>query len=869
MKIEPDDPRLTAFAIGELEPGEAAEVEKALADSPDAKAEVDAIRETAALLEEEFGAAPSLELSDQQRSHVIAGGEDATDAEVNVVRPEAGSFSKASRWLGISAAAACVVAVGSVGLKEVLQDHKDSVPEFSLPGGAGASAEAPDVSDASAPEESLAPKPAEGRSVGGEKKSFRRESVLADGAAAQIAAGNSLAKSEGDAGALPPGARGFVADGEAAPMPGASSKGAEFEATADSRIAYASESKEKSLVPSAEPRVAVPGAPVPAAPALAATVPARVGKVMQEAGNAIAAPSATVAPQALSLDSEVREERVLEKRAFQSARSRAMPADATKSDFARTKLSKPSAGNPSYFGAVRRDALTVEDDAFERDDVEEEADELVAATAGRKAQAGKDGESYGRLYDTPFFKAFDRPLSTFSIDVDTASYSNMRRFIGRNGVLPPKDSVRVEEMINYFDYDYPQPDAEHPVGINFEVAACPWQKGHRLVKVGLQGVRAHEGQLPPSNLVFLIDSSGSMRDASKLPLLKSSLAALTRHLTEDDRIGIVTYSGGAGVALKPVHGDQKEKIIDVIDSLKAGGSTNGAGGIELAYKLAAENYVEGGTNRVILATDGDFNVGVTNNQQLIEMVKARSDKDKVFLTVLGFGEGNLKEQRMEQIANKGNGNYFYIDGEKEGRRVLVDKLSSTLVTIAKDVKLQVDFNPAKVDSYRLIGYANRRMAAKDFRDDTKDAGEIGPGHSVTALYQIVPAGAPVDDEVELAAAKSKYRKEVDTETKKATLVDSDELLSVSVRYKAPEGEVATEFAQALNDPGKGWEDASDDFRFSSAVAGFGMLLRESEFAGMLNYELVLELAGEGKGSDANGLRGEFIELVDKAKKIGR
>jgi Ca-activated chloride channel family protein len=489
-----------------------------------------------------------------------------------------------------------------------------------------------------------------------------------------------------------------------------------------------------------------------------------------------------------------------------------------------------------------------------------------------KQRADAKGERFGQLYDTPFFDAFERPLSTFAVDVDTASYANMRRYIGRHGQLPPTDAIRVEELINYFDYDYPQPEEKsHPFSVNLEVAACPWEKGHRLVRVGLKAREMNPEKRPASNLIFLIDASGSMNSSLKLPLLKSSLAALTRNLTEDDRIGIVIYAGNAGVALDPVHGDLKEKIIDVIDGIGTGGGTNGAGGIRVAYDLAAKNYIKGGTNRVILATDGDFNVGITNNGELAKFVKDRSEQDGIFLTALGFGEGNINDERLEQIANKGNGEYYYIDSEKEGRRVLVDKLSSTLVNVAKDVKVQVDFNPAKVESYRLIGYANRRMKAQDFRNDKKDAGEIGAGHTVTALYQIVPVGAKGREQA-VAAAKpeSRYLKKPGEEVREAALVDSDELLTVALRYKAPEAgleDKATEFSVGLRDSMKGWEDSSQDFRFAASVAGFGMQLRDSEYRGMLDYDLLLELAGEGVGEDRNGLRKEFIELVRKAGKI--
>ena len=439
--------------------------------------------------------------------------------------------------------------------------------------------------------------------------------------------------------------------------------------------------------------------------------------------------------------------------------------------------------------------------------------------------------------------------------------------MGRRNQLPPQDAVRVEEMINYFDYDYRFTGDKHPFSVHLESASSPWKAGNRIVRIGLKAKELSANKRPPSNLIFLIDCSGSMGNKDKLPLLKESCIALVENLTEDDRIGIVTYAGGAGIELDPVHGDQKEEIIKVINGLRSGGSTNGEGGIRIAYDLAKKNFIKDGTNRIIIATDGDFNVGISDRSQLIKLVKDRADKDNIYLTALGFGEGNIKDHNLEQIANNGNGEYYYIDSFKEGKRVLVDKMNSTLVTIAKDVKIQVDFNPRKVGSYRLIGYANRKMKAEDFRNDEKDAGEIGAGHTITALYEITPPGVGNQNEV-----KSKYRKldNEKIENKYSNLIESDELLTVFLRYKNPEDKIedsANEFVVPLTDSGKAWEESSDDFRFASSVAGFGMLLRNSKYAGDINCELILELASEGIGKDKNGLRKEFIELVNKAKAI--
>ena len=473
-------------------------------------------------------------------------------------------------------------------------------------------------------------------------------------------------------------------------------------------------------------------------------------------------------------------------------------------------------------------------------------------------------EEYGKLVDNDWVSTWDDGLSTFAIDVDTGSYPNVRRFLKQRGALPPKDAVRVEEMINYFNYDYPEPEGDAPFSVNMEVASCPWAKDHRLLRVGLKGKSVDVDKRPPSNLVFLVDVSGSMRSPEKLGLLKTSLVAMVEELNEDDRVGIVTYSGSSGVALEPTHGDLKEKITKAVKSLSAGGSTNGAAGIATAYSLAQANFVEGGTNRVILATDGDFNFGVSDTGDLIQMVEKRAG-DKIFLTVLGFGQGNLKENRMEQIADKGNGSYHYIDSEKEGEKVLVRGLGATLVTVAKDVKVQLDFNPAKVSKYRLIGYANRMMPDAAFNDPSADAGEIGAGHTVTALYEIVPTP---DGEVvgEGGQAGSRFRE-------RGALVDSDLTLALNLKYKRPDAGKQDESEPAivvpLVDPGKDWSEASEDFRFASAVAGFGLLLRDSDYGGMLNYDLVLELAGEGitAENDPFGLRKEFLDLVKAGKSL--
>jgi len=469
-------------------------------------------------------------------------------------------------------------------------------------------------------------------------------------------------------------------------------------------------------------------------------------------------------------------------------------------------------------------------------------------------------ESYDHVVDNPFRLVADHPLSTFSIDVDTASYSNVRRFLRRRQ-LPPPGAVRVEEMINYFTYAYPAPSNTDPApfAVHADVASCPWKPAHRLVRIALKGREIDLLKRPASNLVFLLDVSGSMNSPNKLPLVKQGMKLLVDKLGENDRVAIVVYASAQGLALPSTPCDRKEKILSVLDRLQAGGSTNGGSGIKLAYDVAVRNFIPGGTNRVILATDGDFNVGITDQSRLVRLIQDKA-KSGVFLSVLGFGTGNYKDSRMEKLADKGNGNYAYIDTIKEARKVLVKEMGGTLITIAKDVKIQVEFNPAKVAAYRLIGYENRMLRKEDFRDDTKDAGEIGAGHTVTALYQVVPVG------VEIGAAfagELKYQKP-------AALTDAargDEIMTVKLRYKKPDGEKSTLMSFPVADPGRKLSQATQDFRFAAAVASFGMILRDSKHKGAYTLEAVLELAGSAKGDDTEGYRAEFLQLVESARKL--
>lgn len=467
-------------------------------------------------------------------------------------------------------------------------------------------------------------------------------------------------------------------------------------------------------------------------------------------------------------------------------------------------------------------------------------------------------EEYDGINENVFHDALKNPLSTFSIDVDAASYSNIRRFIS-SGQRPPKDAVRIEEMINYFNYEYDQPKGDDPFSINTEISSAPWNTKHKLVHIGLQGKNIAKENLSPSNLVFLIDVSGSMDDPNKLPLLKTSFKMLIGQMREQDRVAIVVYAGAAGLVLPSTSGADKKKILEALDNLEAGGSTAGGAGIKLAYSVAKENFMKEGNNRVILATDGDFNVGESSNGGMERLIEEKR-KDGIFLTALGFGMGNYKDSKMEILADKGNGNYFYIDSILEAQKALVNEFGGTLFTIAKDVKLQIEFNPSRVKAYRLIGYENRLLRDEDFNDDRKDAGELGSGHSVTALYEIIPVG--VESEFSKIDDLKYQKNKVD-----ASASSSKEIMTVKFRYKKPDGDVSKLIVHPLLDDNVALNKTSENFKWSAAVAGFGMLLRESEYIKDFQYEDVLQLAQNSKGKDLDGYRIEFINMVKSLNAI--
>lgn len=457
-------------------------------------------------------------------------------------------------------------------------------------------------------------------------------------------------------------------------------------------------------------------------------------------------------------------------------------------------------------------------------------------------------EEYKYIEESDFLPVSHNPLSTFSVDVDTASYANVRRYLLQNNLLPPKDALRIEECLNYFTYDYPAPADAMPLRPTMELGDCPWNAKHDLLLIGLQAKKIDKEKLPPSNFVFLIDTSGSMSHV--LPMVQQSMVMLAKQMRPCDRIAIVTYAGSAGLVLPSTPGDCQQLIADKINQLRSGGCTAGSAGIKLAYETAAEYFIKNGNNRVVLITDGDFNVGVSNEGDLVRMIEQERARN-IFLTVLGVGSWNVKDNKMQMLADKGNGNYHYLDSLREAQKVLVNEMSGNMFTLAKDVKIQIEFNPRFVKAYRLIGYEKRKLADRDFADDTKDAGEVGVGHQVTALYEIIPASS--NEKVDAPAP---------LEFQKTTIV-SDKYLNFRLRWKAPDADKSTEWVGYCSSDKT--MKTSDNFRFAAAVAEFGLLLRESKYKGSGNWEQAVDLAKSAKGKDDNGNRAEFIRMAEAAQ----
>ena len=490
-----------------------------------------------------------------------------------------------------------------------------------------------------------------------------------------------------------------------------------------------------------------------------------------------------------------------------------------------------------------------------------QADSLVIPNLAIGTDVSGNRDRFQNLTENAFQRVSDAPLSTFSVDVDTASYSKVREYLLKQRRLPPVDSVRIEELVNYFNYEYlpPNDDAKHPFAAKAEIIDCPWNENHRLARIALKGKTMQPKNRPLSNLVFLLDTSGSMNSANKLPLVKAGMKMLLSQLGENDRVAIVVYAGSAGLVLDSTPATKTRKIENALNTLAAGGSTNGGQGIQLAYQTARDNFIDGGVNRVILCTDGDFNVGTTGTGSLVRMVEQEA-AGQIFLSVLGFGMGNHNDSMLEQISGIGNGNYAFIDSQKEAQKVLVDQASGTLVTIAKDVKLQIEFNPRMISAYRLIGYENRILAKEDFNNDKKDAGEIGAGHAVTALYELIPNGVK-ESSVPPKVDDLKYQ----SANKLTDAANGDESLTLKLRYKQPDGDTSQLVEFPVIDNETSFKDADHDARFAAAVASFGMQLRESKYGGDWNMQNVIDVANDAKGEDMSGLRAEFVEMAKAAK----
>ena len=887
MPYDPDDPRLTAYVLGELHGEDREALETLLASDPDASRALDDLRALARMLSESLAAEPAPGLSPDQKRTIAAQLE-----EPAMTLPNGAAAPKPPRafpWMRLGLAASALIAVGVTWYAWRAFDRTES--GFGLLAFAN-----------SADNEEAVSLDSIGVSSNSAGKSYRDRSGPLDTASSGGAyPGEHLAKS-----ARTEAAAGFAAV-ESETMRQARARSFNGTTTlglasppARSTSKPASQSMQSMM---AGRGLASANGPAPSPPA-------------QELGYlpAAAAPSRSrsVANLAASLGRDQGPLPGLKDQAGQAGNEQrgAAPVElGIRLKKAEAPLDRLDEGRPEVARVENKraekeklladaDAIvreqSLQDDsneskvefAFKRGEVEEQAEQLDAlqgAQVGLALPADEpaateppqavDGNRFTPIVENPYEAVTpSNPFSTFSIDVDTASYAILRRYL-ESGTFPPADAVRIEEMVNYFDYEYPapSPNSDVPFAVNTEVVRCPWNPETLLMRVGLKGKAIDFEDRKPSNLVFLVDVSGSMDSPDKLPLVKAGLRMLVEQLGENDKIAVVIYAGNSGLALPATHGDQKAVILEALDRLAPGGSTHGSEGINLAYDVAVENFIDGGINRVILATDGDFNVGVTNPDAL-EQLAAEKAKSGVFLSVLGVGTGNLQDTIMEKIADKGNGNYSYLDSLMEARKVLVEQVGGTLVTIAKDVKIQVDFNPAEVAAFRLVGYENRMLAAEDFNDDTKDAGEIGSGHTVTALYEIVRAGdrpgdlpigpgRPAPDASEVSA--SRYAKDAEL----TPAADSGELLTVRLRYKSPDGDTSTPIEHAVPDEVKDLGRATTDTKFAAAVAEFGMLLRGSFAARDTSYDAVLELARANLGSDNSGRRAEFVGLVEKARAL--
>jgi secreted protein with Ig-like and vWFA domain len=852
--------QLTALALDELPADERAAVAAALAEAPEAQAYADETRAFCGLLTHSLAAPAATALTDEQRSSLVRRLAEAP-AELKVVSPGRARGLFFAWTTGLGAAAAAVVLANhlmwkneadSVAVLGSLKTGQAPAAGRETPAGvvaegwsdlAAAAGEAPALLAAALPapipppsaNQPLAPgeEAARGVSLAG--------SVAASGArpldpnspgkpvaADALAAADSLppARAEGPVAAAPFGFEDSVADGF---QRGAGAAGSE---------------------PAPAGAIAAAAAPEPADAGLASSD-------FRRRGGASAAGPVERFGEARELSETIRLDTLAD------ATDAATPGENELGGIRLEKSNVPFslAQTEASLGEYSLRLSKEQQVGYSRERQAETKLEsrLPSLRYHRPSMTVETAEDYAEVPENPFLAVAAAPLSTFSIDVDTAGYANVRRFLNL-GQRPPKAAVRLEELVNYFRYDYPPPDADKPFSVTVDLAGCPWQPQHRLARIGLQGRKVAREQRPSANLVFLVDVSGSMDEPNKLPLVQQSLHLLTSQLKGGDHVAIVTYAGSSGVALPSTSLEQKEAVGRAIDALAAGGSTNGASGIQLAYQQARQHFKKDGVNRVLLATDGDFNVGLTTRDELQKLITDEA-KSGVFLSVLGYGMDNLKDATMEMLADMGNGNYAYIDSLGEARKALAEQLEGTLMTIAKDVKIQVEFNPAHVRHYRLLGYENRMLAKEDFNDDTKDAGEIGAGHSVTALYEIVPVSAPP---IQPPVDPLKYQPAPATAVAAADPAASSEAMTVKLRSKTPDGATSQLLEVPVADRDTAFSEAPADFKFAASVAMTGLLLKDSGHKGAATWDMVRELARAGKGPDAEGYRGEFLQLVEKA-----